>query len=139
MRQWLFLVLMVCALAADGATQVPPAPQRMMGVRLETIAWPAAEQHLKADAVVVLPLGARSSAHGPHLPLGTKGRLAEYLTRRVLEHANVIVAPPFSYHYSPSVVEYPGSTSLTRNTARDLTVDVVRSLVRHGPRRFYVL
>jgi creatinine amidohydrolase len=36
-------------------------------------------------------------------------------------------------------VSYPGSTSLRLTTAIDLTVDVVRSLARHGPRRFYVL
>src|SRR5262249_49394931 len=36
-------------------------------------------------------------------------------------------------------VEYPGSVSLRLETARDLIVDVVRSLARHGPRRFYAL
>jgi creatinine amidohydrolase len=36
-------------------------------------------------------------------------------------------------------VEYPGSTSLRLETARDLTIDVVRSLARHGARRFYAL
>jgi uncharacterized protein (TIGR02246 family) len=36
-------------------------------------------------------------------------------------------------------MEYPGSTTLTLETARDLTMQLVRSLSRFGPRRFYVL
>jgi creatinine amidohydrolase len=43
------------------------------------------------------------------------------------------------YHYYPAFVEYPGSTTLRLETARDLMVDVVKSLARYGPRRFYAL
>lgn len=62
-----------------------------------------------------------------------------YLTRRVADAGGLIVAPALTYHHYPAFLEYPGSTSLTLDTARDLTVDVVRSLARYGPRRFYVL
>jgi creatinine amidohydrolase len=57
----------------------------------------------------------------------------------VLDAAAVIVAPLLPYHYYPAFADYPGSTSLALQTARDLTTDVVRSLARSGPRRFYVL
>ena len=57
----------------------------------------------------------------------------------LLERADVVVAPTVPYHYYPAFVEYPGSTGLRLETARDLLVDIVRSLARHGPRRFYVL
>ncbi len=36
-------------------------------------------------------------------------------------------------------MEYPGSTSLRLETARDMIVDICRGLSRFGPRRFYVL
>ncbi len=109
------------------------------GVELTQLTWMEAEHALHAGAVVVLPLGAASKEHGPHLRLDNDLRMAEYLTRRVLEAASVVVAPTISYHFYPSFLEYPGSTHLTFETARDLVVDVVRSLAGYGPRRFYVL
>ena len=108
-------------------------------IRLEEHAWPDVEPHLKADSVVMIPLGAAAKEHGPHLKLRNDLTLAEYLTRRVAEASPVVVAPPLTYHFYPAFAEYPGSTTLTLNTARELTVDVVRSLAQHGPRRFYVL
>ena len=47
--------------------------------------------------------------------------------------------PTLTYHYYPAFTEYPGSTTLRLQTARDLVVDVCCSLASHGPRRFYVL
>ena len=65
--------------------------------------------------------------------------LAEYLKDRVLLEADVVIAPTINYHFYPSFLEYPGSTSLRMQTAQDLIVDVVRTLAAYGPRRFYVL
>ena len=44
-----------------------------------------------------------------------------------------------TYHYYPAFLEYPGSTSLSLDYGARNVVDVVRSLARYGPRRFYVL
>ena len=107
-------------------------------VSLERLAWPEAERLLTPEAVVVLPLGAAAKEHGAHLQLRNDLTLAEYLTRR-LSSAAVVVAPPLTYHFYPAFLEYPGSTSLTLATARDMTVQIARSLARYGPRRFYVL
>jgi creatinine amidohydrolase len=65
--------------------------------------------------------------------------LTEYLKRRVLAAAEVVVAPTVSYHFYPAFLEYPGSISLRLETARDTVIDICRSLSRYGPRRFYVL
>jgi uncharacterized protein (TIGR02246 family) len=56
-----------------------------------------------------------------------------------MDQTPVVVAPALTYHFYPAFVEYPGSTSLSAETARDFTADVVRSLARSGPQRFYVL
>ncbi len=55
------------------------------------------------------------------------------------ERAAVVIAPTINYSYYPAFVEYPGSTSLRLETARDMIVDICRGLARFGPRRFYVL
>ena len=107
--------------------------------RLDRLTWPEAEAILGRDTVVVVPLGAAAAEHGRHLKLGTDFALAEYLTRRIADASSVIIAPPLPYHYYPAFAEYPGSTTLALETARDLTADAVRSLARFGPRRFYVL
>ncbi len=120
--------------ASIGAWQSAPA-----GVRLADLAWPEAEHALTRETVVVIPLGAAAAEHGPHLRLDTDLTIATYLARRASEAASVVVAPPLTYHYYPALLEYPGSTSLNLDTARTLTIDVVRSLARYGPRRFYVL
>jgi creatinine amidohydrolase len=87
----------------------------------------------------VLPIGAAAKEHGPHLRLDNDERLAEGYARLLAEAAEVVVAPTLTYHFYPAFTEYPGSTTLRLETARDLTVDVVRSIARHGPRRFYAL
>ncbi|HSC27204.1 MAG TPA: creatininase family protein [Vicinamibacterales bacterium] len=131
------IVTSVAALSPAPAVQRDGTGAR--GIRLETVAWPEAERLLTPEAVVVLPLGAASKEHGPHLRLRNDLTLAEYLARRVADATPVVVAPAVTYHYYPAFLEYPGSTSLSLNTARDLAVDIVRSVARHGPRRFYVL
>ncbi len=109
------------------------------GVLLENLTWPEAEKVLTRDAVVVIPLGAESKEHGPHLALKNDFLIAEYLKRRVVEKAEVIVAPTVNYSFYPAFVEYPGSTSLRFDTARDMIIDICRTLARPGPRRFYVI
>ena len=94
---------------------------------------------LARDTVVVIPIGAAAKEHGPHLRLNNDWSIAEYLKRRLLEVAEVVVAPTIGYHYYPAFVEYPGSVSLRLETARDFVIDIVRSLAAFGPRRFYAL
>jgi creatinine amidohydrolase len=109
------------------------------GVLLGELTWQEAERALNRQTVVVIPLGAGSKEHGPHLKLSNDFIIAEYLKRRVLDSADVVVAPTVPYSYYPAFVTYPGSTSLTIETARDVIVDICRQLSAFGPRRFYVL
>jgi creatinine amidohydrolase len=125
--------LLVLVLVAQTAAPRPP------GVHLESLRWPDAQAALRADTVVVIPLGGGAAQHGPHLKLDTDLVLAKYLAGRVAEASAIVVAPALTYHHYPAFVEYPGSTSLPLAAARDMTVEVVRSLARFGPRRFYVL
>jgi len=142
LNAWLTLVL-TGALGGGQIGRTPPRPLKLKApaqtVRLEDLSWTEAERHLTSDAVVVLPLGAAAKEHGPHLKLRNDLTLAEYLTRRVMSETPVVVAPALTYHFYPAFLEYPGSTSLTAATAREMTADVVRSLARAGARRFYVL
>src|SRR3954449_4728122 len=109
------------------------------GILLENLTWVEAEKVLTPDAVVVIPLGAESKEHGPHLKLKNDFLIAEYLKKRVLQSSNAVIAPTIDYSFYPAFLEYPGSTSLRLETARDMVVDICRSLARYGPKRFYIL
>ncbi len=109
------------------------------GILLEDLTWQEAEKVLTPETIVVIPIGAESKEHGPHLKLKNDWLMAEYLMRQVLRQSNVVVAPTVNYHYYPAFVEYPGSTTLRLETARDLMVDICKSLARYGPKRFYAL
>jgi creatinine amidohydrolase len=109
------------------------------GILLEDLTWREAEQALRSDTVVVIPIGAGSKEHGPHLKLKNDWLLAEYLKGAIMKSAAVVIAPTVNYHYYPAFIEFPGSTTLRLETARDLLVDICRSLARYGPRKFYAL
>jgi creatinine amidohydrolase len=108
-------------------------------VRLSDLTWKEAADVLKPQTIVVIPLGAASKEHGPHLKLGNDSLIAEYLTKAVMSRTSVVVAPIVNYNFYPAFVEYPGATSLRLETARDLIADICRGLAHFGPRKFYVL
>lgn len=138
MRAVLFAVAIVASTASITAqNQQPSGPVK--GVHLERLSWVDAEKTLTSDAVVVIPLGAALKEHGPHLKLRNDLGLAEYFTDRIVTAVPVVATAPLTYHFYPAFLDYPGSTSLSLETARDATVQIVRSLAQHGPRRFYVL
>jgi creatinine amidohydrolase len=129
------LLLALIALISVTAT----GQTKSKGILLENLTWVEAEKVLDEKTVVVIPLGAAAKEHGPHLKLKNDWLIAEYLKQQVLAKANVVIAPTINYNFYPAFLEYPGSTSLRLETARDLIVDVCKSLARYGPRRFYVL
>lgn len=132
MKPFLFALVLV----AVGAT-TPAFGQK--GILLEDLTWVEAEKVLTPETVVVIPVGAESKEHGPHLKLKNDFDMAEYFKRQVLAQANVVVVPTVNYSYYPAFVEYPGSTTLTLETSRDIFVELCRVLSKYGPTRFYAL
>ena len=128
----------VQSLPAPSGAQTGPARSAVL---LETLPWDEAEHVLTADTVVVIALGAESKEHGRHLQLNSDFLMAEYLKKRVLAAASqyVVVAPTINYSFYPAFLEYPGSTSLSMDTARAMLSEIVHSLAHYGPRRFYIL
>jgi creatinine amidohydrolase len=108
-------------------------------VWIENLTWMEAEEALREYAVVMIPLGARTKEHGPHLPLNNDWIMAEYLARRVAAEVPVAVMPTLQYGYYPSFLEYPGSVSLGFETFKELVKDICVSMAGYGVRKFYVL
>src|SRR5260370_314942 len=110
------LLLLSCRSVDHAAIRTGSSPPR--GALLQDLTWVEAEHALTPQTVIVLPLGAASKEHGPHLKLKNDFILAEYFTKRILERADVVIAPVVTYHYYPAFLEYPGSISLQLETAR---------------------
>ncbi|MBX9952122.1 MAG: creatininase family protein [Candidatus Obscuribacterales bacterium] len=106
---------------------------------LENLTWPEAEQHLTRNAPIVIPLGAALKEHGKHLPLNNDKIMVEHLTRKLGERLDFIVLPIMHSSYYPAFVEYPGSVSLSFQTAVAVVVETCKSLANYGCRKFYVL
>ena len=119
------LIIVVLSLAV--AAGVGAAQTSKTGVKLGELTWQEAERALTATTVVVRPLGVATVQHGPHLKLDNNDRLARFLAERVRAAADVVIAPSLNYHFYPTFLEYPGSTSLSLNTARDNTCNATTS------------
>jgi len=115
----------------------PPAGSR--GAYLADLTWVEAEPILRADPLVVVPVGAAAKEHGPHLPLGTDRIMVDYLTRQVVERVPALVVPTVTYGYFPHFSPFPGSTHLEADTFEAMMKELILSMHRHGPRRFFVL
>jgi creatinine amidohydrolase len=126
-----FAIVANIAAAADES-----APK---GRLLSRMSWVDAKAALTPETIVVIPVGAESKEHGPHLPLDTDFRQAEYFKNRILVEADVVIAPTMNYSFYPAFVEYPGSTSLSLLVARESLLDVIRGIAKFGPHRFYVI
>ncbi len=125
--------------SALGGGQLRSQTPLTKSVRIATVSWTDAERLLDSTTIVMIPLGAEAKEHGPQLPLNNDWLLAEYFATKVAARTPVVVYPTINYSYYPSFVEYPGSTTLRMATARDMVVDIIRTIARHGPRKFYVL
>jgi creatinine amidohydrolase len=110
-----------------------------VSIWLEKLTWIEAEKAFKKYNLVVIPLGARTKEHGPHLPLNNDWIMAEYLTRRIAEQVPAIILPTLQYGYYPSFLEYPGSVSLSLETSKNMIKEICSTLSRYGIKKFYVL
>ncbi len=124
-------LILLCMIAAIESAQT--------SVRLENLTWPQAQIALTPETIVMIPIGAASKEHGPHLLLSNDLYLADYFTAEVMKRTSVVVAPTLNYHYYPAFVNYAGATSLRLETARDMLVDICRALSKFGPVKFYAL
>lgn len=88
---------------------------------------------------VVLPIGGGVKEHGSHLPLGTDMIVVQELAQIVARDSDVLMLPPLNYGYFPAFVNWPGSVSIGAVTFMNFVADIIRSLVRHGARKFLIL
>jgi creatinine amidohydrolase len=104
----------------------------MKGVWLEELTWPEAKARFEAGAVVVIPIGAASKAHGAHLPLKTDALTARALGQKLIERLPVVLAPVVGFGYYPAFTSFAGSQHLTAGTFKQMLRELIASFTAHG-------
>jgi creatinine amidohydrolase len=107
----------------------------MSGVWLEELTWPEAKARFDANAVVVIPIGAASKAHGAHLPLKTDALTARALGQKLIERVPVVAAPVVGFGYYPAFTPFAGSQHLTADTFKAVLRELIHGFTSHGVKR----
>jgi creatinine amidohydrolase len=100
--------------------------------------WKDAREALARGLVLFLPVGS-TEAHGPHLPLGTDVIISEEMSLRAVKKLAVrdieaLVLPAIAYSVTDFSADFPGTISISRETATALVRDVCTSLHKQGAR-----
>ena len=109
------------------------------GAWLEDLTWQEAKARFDGGAVVVVPVGAVSKAHGPHLPLKTDALTARALAQRLIERLPVVAAPVVGFGFYPAFTSFAGSQHLGVDTFKTLMRELLGNLRGHGVRRIAIL
>ncbi len=109
------------------------------GAWLEDLTWQEAKARFDAGAIVVVPVGAASKAHGPHLPLKTDALTARALAQRLIERLPVVAAPVVGFGFYPAFTAFAGSQHLGADTFKALMRELLGNLRGHGVRRIAIL
>lgn len=110
---------------------------------LAELSWPEVQTALESGPFLLLPVGS-TEAHGPHLPLSTDVIIARELCARVAPRLeadghSVLEAPALTYAITNYASEFPGTVSLSAETARALAADVCRSYLETGFEKLVVI
>ena len=109
------------------------------GAWLEDLTWQEAKARFDGGAVVVVPVGAASKAHGPHLPLKTDALTARALAQRLIGRLPVVAAPVVGFGFYPAFTSFAGSQHLGADTFKALMRELLGNLRGHGVWRIAIL
>jgi len=106
----------------------------MKKVLWQELRRPEFEEAIKADAVVIIPVGS-TEQHGNHLPVNTDANCCFAIAQRTalaIDEFPVLVLPPIWTGYSPHHMAYPGTITLRYETFVELLTQVAASVHAHG-------
>ena len=106
---------------------------------LQNLTWEDIEKQTKvANGTIIIPVGS-TEQHGPHLPVGTDTMVANTLADDAARRANILVAPPLWFGWSPHHMVLPGTITIRPEILIEITSDIIVSLAKHGFKKFILL
>ncbi len=106
--------------------------------------WVEMKELIARDAVAVLPIGS-TEQHGRHMAICTDDHMAQRWAYDSAERAQqqldcpVLVLPGIHFGNAVHHMRFPGTISLSFETLKALTSEVVQSLIDHGFRKIVIL
>ncbi len=105
---------------------------------LEKITMDEFKRHLKKTKTIVFPFGTIEE-HGSHLPLFTDSLIIQESLYRVAKKRRFFLAPITHYGVCTSTKDHPGTISISAETLRGLTADLVIESYKKGLRNFLLI
>ena len=99
-------------------------------------AFPEVQKYLETSQTVIIPYGL-SEQHGAHLPLDTDVRNAEYVSAKLAEKLDCLIAPTLNYTFSGGML--PGTINVKPTTFCNLVGEIIESLYVQGFRNFVII
>jgi creatinine amidohydrolase len=96
------------------------------------------EQYLMRTQTILFPYGSVEE-HGMHLPLFTDTLIVYEVLRRVALKREVLIAPPVHYGVCTSTGAHAGTLSISPETLRRLTFDLIKDAYQKGLRNIFLI
>lgn len=96
------------------------------------------EQHLEKTKTILFPFGSVEE-HGMHLPLFTDTLIVYEVLKRAAQKREVFLAPPVHYGVCTSTGSHAGTLSISPETLRRLTFDLIRDSYQKGLRQIFLI
>jgi creatinine amidohydrolase len=101
---------------------------------LPHMTWPEVQDLLTRTDMVIIPV-ASLEEHGPQTPIGTDFLNGVEEAKLIAQKTDVLVAPILLPGISPYHMEFPGTITISHETAQRVYFEAVQSLIHHGFRR----
>ncbi len=105
---------------------------------LENITMTEFSKYLRQTRTIVFPFGTIEE-HGSHLPLNTDSLIIYEAIRRVKRKKKFFVAPVVDYGVCTTTKDHPGTLSISPETLRLLSRDLVTEAYKKGLRKFVLV
>lgn len=113
-----------------------------LSLRFADCTWEEIARLPRDSTVLLLPVGS-TEPHGPHLPLSTDVIISEGMALRAatmlrIDEIDALVLPSIAYSVTDFAGGFSGGISLRIETATQVIVDILASLIHDGFRRFAI-
>jgi creatinine amidohydrolase len=105
---------------------------------LESITMPEFRKYLKKTKTIVFPFGTIEE-HGSHLPLNTDTLIIQEALKSVARRKEFFLASVISYGVCTTTGDHPGTISISPETLRRFSYDLVTDAYEKGLRNFLLI
>jgi len=105
---------------------------------LESITMHEFKRYLRKTKTIVFPFGTIEE-HGTHLPLNTDSFIIQEALKSAAQKKKFFLAPIISYGVCTTTKDHPGTISITPETLRRFSYDLVMEAYKKGLRNFLLV